>query len=152
MVYGPGEFSYGDYLPGGGKAATDTTLLKGFKPGQWGLNLPAGARGQAVWRFTAQEGSVFKDATLWSVSVSGRDNAIEIRTPGSGNNYATISKDREVQTDEEFDIGEHVAGSPWFEIRFSARNNGKQAILCLTSFTIKGRVAKKKMPRSKDAQ
>ena len=143
MTYGPGEFSYRDCFAGGGRAAMETVLLEGFVPRQWGLNLYANNRGQAVWRFTARDGCHFEDATLWSANVSGHDNALELRTSRSSTQYVTITKDREVAPHEEFNVGEHVKGASWFEIRYTARNDGALEILSLTAFSIKGRVVKK---------
>jgi hypothetical protein len=129
LVYGPGPFSYSDYMAfNGGKSVLHAQTLDGFYPGRWGLNVKPKATGRAVWPFAVEEGSVFWSATLTGVSFSYTDegitkqepndaqtfdsniNGISVRSSAGGESFVTVSQRRKLRK-VEFDITEHIAGA-----------------------------------------
>ena len=158
LVYGPGDFSYSDYMAhNGGKSALHAQSMAGFHPGMWGLNLPPHAEGRAVWRFAADSGAAFATAVLTGVNFTYAEadllkqrpddqrtyarnvNGISVRSSVGGPDFITISRQRNLRS-AQFDITEHVAGAAWFEIRFTASNASPNEICSLIGFGVKGRV------------
>jgi len=149
-VYGVGRFRYSDGFSGGGNSAIHSKHLAGFLPGQWGLNLPPRGSGQIIYRFEASDGGVFKTAVLTSPKIAfDQDmlsNAIEIRTPETGDKkFVSLARNQDLENAKrDFDLTKTVAGMPWFELRFSARNRSTITRLSLLSLGVRGEVVERK--------
>tara|TARA_B100000029_G_scaffold515343_1_gene621881 strand:- start:231 stop:2477 length:2247 start_codon:yes stop_codon:yes gene_type:complete len=148
-VYGIGRFRYSDGFSGGGNSAIHSKQLTGFLPGQWGLNLPPRGSGQIIYRFEASGGGVFKTAVLTSPKIAFEQdmlsNAIEIRTPETGDNtFVSLARNQNLENAKrDFDLTKTVAGMPWFELRISARNRSTITRLSLLSLGVRGEVIEK---------
>ena len=155
MVYGPGAFSYSDYMAyNGGKSVLHAKSMAGFQRGTWGLELSPKAKGRAVWRFSAEAGAVFSAAKLRGVSFAyeanvkkpaqdaRNGNGISIRSSAGGDAFVTISRQNNL-TDAKFDITEHIAGADWFDVCFTATNASPNVICSLIGFAVKGEVRPK---------
>ena len=148
-VFTVGRFRYSDGFAGGGNSAIHARYLDGFRPGQWGLNLPPRGSGRIVYRFEASDGGVFKTVILTNPRIAydrGKlTNAVEIRTPvTSGRKFVSLATNQNLENDErDFDLTNIVAGMPWFELRISARNRSKITRLSLISFGVWGEVVEK---------
>ena len=149
-VFTVGQFRYSDGFSGGGNSAIHASDLNGFRPGQWGLNLPPRGAGRIVYRFEASDGGVFKTAVLTSPKIAfDKDklsNAIEIRSPAtSGEKFVSLARNQNLENAKrDFDLSSIVADVPWFELRISARNQSKITRLSLISFGVRGEVVEKR--------
>ena len=147
-VFGVGRFRYSDGLAGGGSSAIHARHLDGFRPGQWGLNLPPRGSGRIVYRIEASDGGVFKTAILTSPKIAYEadklSNAIEIRTPTSGDKFVSLARNQNLENEKrDFDLTNIVAGIPWFELRISAHNRSTITRLSLLSLGVRGEVVEK---------
>lgn len=149
-VFGVGRFRYSDGFSGGGNSAIHARHLNGFRPGQWGLNLPPRGAGRIVYRFEASDGGVFKTAVLTSPKIAFDEdqlsNAIEIRSPATaGEKFVSLARNQNLENvKRDFDLSRIVADVPWFELRISARNQSKITRLSLVSFGVRGEVVEKR--------
>ena len=149
-VFGVGRFRYSDGFSGGGNSAIHARHLNGFRPGQWGLNLPPRGAGRIVYRFEASGGGVFKTAVLTSPKIAFDEdqlsNAIEIRSPATGGEkFVSLARNQNLENvKRDFDLSRIVADVPWFELRISARNQSKITRLSLVSFGVRGEVVEKR--------
>ena len=158
LVYGPGRFSYSDYMAyNGGKSVLHAKSMEGFHIGTWGLELASKVKGRAVWRFAAEEGAEFSAAKLTGVNFSYAEadvmkqkqddaetyarnvNGISVRSSTGGDTFVTISRQANLSS-AEFDITEQIAGAEWFEVCFTAANASPNVICSLIGFGVKGEV------------
>ena len=157
MLYGPGEFRFGDGLDGGGKSAFQTKVKNGFVNGTWGLNLRAKTSGEVIWRFSAKPKCVFDAVKLEHVYFSyaemdkmkqgpddkkkyqNNSNELQVRSPAIGEQWVTVVRNKDLH-DDEFDITAHTRGSPWFDVRFTARNASNTTICSIDQWSVQGEV------------
>lgn len=146
LVYGPGRFKYNDNCSDIVQAALTSETFKGFAVGRHGLELKPHSSGEISWRLESEQGCAFQTAELFDLYIkceglaSGASNELSIRSPLTGNKYATVMQNKSLWP-ETIDLTQHVKGTKWFDVRFRAHNPLDKRVLSADKISVFGTVA-----------
>ena len=144
--FGVGTHYYKDYLDGGGRVPLDASSWKGFRFGNWGLELAPRAAGALVYAFAAEAGCRFRGAAAHlyfpcESAQQAKGEKLEI-SADEGKTWTTVFGKRGKLTGKtNVDLTPHVAGKTAFRLRFSARNETDHDVFVLDLIRVVVRVA-----------
>jgi hypothetical protein len=145
-TFGPGTFTYSDYLVRGGNTAMDAVRKTGFVDGVWGLDMHEGATGELVYELRAQDG-VFGAARVTELAFASNmigariDVAEDLNGP-----WTTVAAHEHpgphapAGLDLPVDLADQVRGKPHFFLRVALTNQSGGYVCALTNVGIEGEV------------
>ena len=143
----PGPFHYRDTLNDGGAARVHSLRMTGFTDGRYGLCVPAGGRGEIVYRIEAKGGLRFQEVRLTQLYLylsPGVTNAIAVSVD-EGEHWITAIENAALQRGE-VSLTPHVGGASVFLLRIAALNQTDGLALAVDQWALEGTIAHSALP------
>lgn len=145
-TYGPGRFSYSDYLVRGGNTAMDAVRKTGLLDGVWGLDMDAGTSGELVYDFRATAGT-FASAQLNTLIFGSKLIGARLEVADSLEGPWTVVAAHEEPTGDNpsglplpVDLTDHVRGKQRFFLRLALTNRTGGYTCALCNIGVQGEV------------
>ena len=147
-TFGPGKYYYKDYLDGGGKVPLDAWSWRGFRFGNWELELPANSSGELMYVFAAEPGCVFESAVVHlffpqQPARQAAKGALSVSTDARQAWLRVFDKGGKRMARANVEITPQVAGRTTFLLRFSASNPTDDVAQALDLLRVVVQVAKR---------